>query len=54
MLMPTVTCAPAVASLAGMDSMGSAVLVMSLSVDVKVAGPCIKPRDGSLDLKTFI
>jgi hypothetical protein len=57
-LTPAVTCALAVASLlvAGTDGMRSVTVVLVMSVDVEVAGPgpCIKPRDGFLDLKTFL
>ena len=55
--MPAVTWALAVASLAGMDGMRSVVLVMSVEVEVagpSSSGPCIEPRDGFLDLKTFL
>ena len=54
--MPVATCALIVLSNseshAGMDSMRSVALVL---VDVKVAGPspCVVPRDGFLDFKTF-
>jgi hypothetical protein len=53
-LTPSVTCELAVVSQAGMDSVISAVLV--ISVDVEVAGPRPRsePRDGFLDLKTFL
>ena len=53
--MPAVTCALAVLSESeeGMNGMRS---VMPLLVDVEAAvpGPCIEPRDGFLDLKTFL
>ena len=54
--MPAVTCALAVISPTGMDGMVSAALVKSVDVDVDVAGPglCVEPRDGLLDLKTFL
>ena len=56
--MPAVTCALAVISptWTGMDGMVSAALVKSVDVDVDVAGPgpCVEPRDGLLDLKTFL
>jgi hypothetical protein len=57
-LTPAVTCALAVVSLlvAGTDGMRSVTVVLVMSVDVEVAGPgsCIEPRDGFLDLKTFL
>jgi hypothetical protein len=37
-----------------MDGMRSAVLVMSVDVVVTGSGPCIEPRDGFLDLKSFL
>jgi hypothetical protein len=52
--MPAVTCALAVASLAGMGGMKSVVLVMSVGIEVAGPGPCIEPRDGFLDLKNFL
>jgi hypothetical protein len=54
-LTPALTCALAVASHAGTESV---VLVISVDVNVEVAGPgtCSEPtgRDGILDLKTFL
>ena len=52
--MPAVTCVLAVASLAGMDGMRSVVLVMSVDVEVACPGTCNEPRDGFLDLNTFL
>ena len=53
---PKVTCALAVASESEgkMDGMRSALLVMSVDVDVAGPSPCVDPRDGILDLKTFL
>ena len=50
--MPAATCALAVPSESGTDSMRSAAPVL---VDVEVAGPspCMEPRDCFLDLKIF-
>ena len=33
---------------------GSAVLVMSVDVEVPGSGPCVEPRDAFLDLKKFL
>ena len=37
-----------------MDDKGSAVLVMSVDVEVPGSGPCIEPRDAFLDLENFL
>jgi hypothetical protein len=49
---PAVTCALAVASLAGMDGMRSLMHAMSVDVEVAAPGPYIGPRD-FLDLESF-
>ena len=55
---PAVTCALEVASesQAGMDGMRSVVRLVPVLIDVEVSGPgpCMEPRDGFLDLKSFL
>ena len=52
-LTPAVTCALAVASLAGMDGMRS-VLVKNVDIEVTCPCTCIEPRDGFLDLEILL
>ena len=53
-LTPAVTCALVFASLASMDCMRSALLVMIVDVEVIDSGPCSIEPEGFLDLITFL